>query len=208
MKRFRITTALLIVCMLCVPTIGVFAQGNEETVKPQTDIKIKKMDFEKKDPIKELENIRKEAQEQFKKGRLSKEELDSLTAKIDKKVKAVKEFKKLPLEQKKDVLINNFTRAVYTKVQKEWITVKDKEALIEQFSEEVNEWDGVGFPTFYHQGVMLVKKKMHADHEEHHMHMYHKVVAALDKAVKAGTITEKQKEEILIYVRGMMKDMK
>lgn len=208
MRRFSLLLAMLLACSFMISGASAFAQENGKTGSRRTDVEIKKMDFQRKDPVKQLENMKKDAQERYKKGELTKDQLDALTARIDKRLKAVKEFKKLPLEKKKDVLIDNFTRAIDKKVQTEWITDEDKAVLVDKFTERVSQWDGDGFPTFYHQGVMLVKKKMTGDHEKHHMHMYHKFVAALDKAVKEGTISEKQKEEILIYLRSMMKDMK
>ncbi|MFZ5989635.1 MAG: hypothetical protein ACOYWZ_21265 [Bacillota bacterium] len=209
MKKYKLAvlTALLVSLM---STTCVFAKSNEPK-QSVSNIVISQVNFEKSDPIKDLQTLRKEVQEDYKQGNISKDELDLALTKIDRKLNAVKEFNKLSLEQKKDRLINEFTKAVNRKVQEGKISENDMEKIISVFTEKVNAWDGKGYPTFYHNGVKVLKKDMH-DHSKHHMHMhmhmYKKFVEALDKAVKEGTINEHQKQQILKHLKHSMMEMK
>lgn len=212
MKKHK---ALLLTMLLVFVTASssVFALDDGLITSGQ-DIRISRLDFEKIDPVKELKTLKSKAQEDYKQGRISKDELELRLSKIDRKLDAIKEFSRLSLEQKKDRLVTDFKKAVNKKVQEGKITENESDRILQHFTETVNQWDGQGFPSFYHRKI-TISKKGHSQDKEHelmhkkHMHQMHmKFVEALDKAVKEGVIDESQKKKILQYLHESMKEIK
>lgn len=208
MKRCKlfILTALLI---SLVSSTCVFAKSTESQYS-NPNIVLSQVSFENINPIKELQTLKKEIQKDYKQGNLSKDELDFALTKIDRKLNSIKEFNKLSLEEKKARLIDDFTKAVNINVQGGKISENDMEKIISTFTEQVNSWDGKGYPEFFYKGITALKEKMPNHKHMHHMHMHmlRKFVEALNKAVKEGTINEQQKQQILRYLRDSMMDLK
>lgn len=107
-----------------------------------------------KDPVSVLENKKKNITELYKEGKISKEDADKITRKIDERIKAVKEFNKLTVEQKREVLISKYKLMMALRVKEGKITQEKADEKIANFSKEIQNWDGNGFPEFMHKKHM------------------------------------------------------
>ncbi len=111
------------------------------------DFRQKHEEFQK-DPIKALESGKEKVQTLLKEGKISKEKADEITSKIDSKINEIKNFNKLDLKQKKDKLINDCKSHIEKRV-KEGKLDKDKaDALLKDYTEKINNWDGKGYPQY------------------------------------------------------------
>ncbi|HOQ37552.1 MAG TPA: hypothetical protein PK033_06175 [Acetivibrio sp.] len=122
---------------------------NNECEKPQCTYK-KKSDYEEKhkDPIERLQRKKQKVQELYDSGKITKEEADELTKKIDEKIKEIQEFNSLPLDKKKERLIGKFKEKIDEKVKEGKLTRKEADELIKEFTRRIKEWDGKGYPGF------------------------------------------------------------
>ncbi|MCX7710554.1 MAG: hypothetical protein N2484_12000 [Clostridia bacterium] len=211
MKTCRILIFTLLFVMIA--SSSVFAQSDTLPQSGQ-NILLSKLEFEKIDPVAELKSLKNTVKEEYKQGKISKDELHLGLEKIDRKLKAVKEFNDLSIDQKKEKLVTDFIKAVNKKVQVGELSTNDVGTLLESYTDTVKQWDGQGFPTFYHRGILISKKGSSHDHQDHLMHekcmhhMHMKFVEALDKAVKDNVINASQKNKILQYLKDSMKEMK
>lgn len=116
----------------------------------------KKKDFKKhrknkkhKDPIAALKEARKKVEEMKKQGKISKEKADELIKQIDEKIRKIEEFNRLPLEQRKEMLIEHYKNKIAEKVNQGKLTQEHADELIRNFTEKVKEWDGKSFIEFH-----------------------------------------------------------
>ena len=112
-----------------------------------------------KDPIKALEEKKEEVNDLLKQGKISEEEANELIKKIDDRIKKIEEFNRLPLEKKKEVLINKFKEHVEKKVNEGKLTREKADEIIKEHIERVNRWNGKGYPDFNHKGKIFREKK-------------------------------------------------
>lgn len=112
---------------------------------------------ENKDPIKMLEQRKANVRQELSEGKITKEEADNKIARIDKKIKDIQEFNKLPLKEKKEKLINSFTARVDKKVQEGELTRDNADKMISKFKAKVEKWDGNGYP-FHFKGLKGEKR--------------------------------------------------
>ncbi|MDP4180278.1 MAG: hypothetical protein Q8942_04205 [Bacillota bacterium] len=120
-------------------------EANERADK---DLKIKHEDFIK-DPIKALENKKEKIQSLVKEGKISKEIADEKIAKIDSKIKEIKIFNNLPLEQKREKLINNRKTHIEKLVKEGKLDRSKADSILKDYTEKINKWDGNGYPRFH-----------------------------------------------------------
>lgn len=175
MKLSRILAVSSLVFCLTANTI--FAQADINTTKTQNKQQQKLEKTEKgnkdfsgkimrrgnctglqKDPLKALESKKERIQSLLKEGKISKEEADRINAKIDSKIKEVKEFNKLPLEKKREKLISDFKVRLERKVKDGKMTKEKMDELLKDYTEKINKWDGKGYPGIYHKGKKLRNK--------------------------------------------------
>nr|WP_026073990.1 hypothetical protein [Acetivibrio cellulolyticus] len=105
-----------------------------------------------KDPIKALENKREEILKLEKEGKISKEEADKKIREIDARIKDIKEFNKLPVEQKRAKLIAKFKEHIGLRVKEGKITQEKADEIVSEYTKKIQEWDGNGFPRFFYKG--------------------------------------------------------
>lgn len=112
-----------------------------------------------KDPVKALEEKKEEVKDLLKQGKITEEEADELIKKIDDMIKKIEEFNRLPLEKKKEVLINKFKEHVEKKVDEGKLTREKADEIIKEHIEKINRWNGKGYPDFKHKGKIQREKK-------------------------------------------------
>lgn len=164
-----ITAFVLSVCLLAAPvaaapeSVGA-PDGNKLQPQVKTEDKEHK-DWGKKefkkispsskelDPVKALQARKEKVQEYLKEGKITKDKADAINAKIDSKIKAIQEFNKLTLPQKKDKLKSDIKAAVEKKVKDGKLTQDKANEVIKEYNEKVENWDGTGRPPFFKKGA-------------------------------------------------------
>lgn len=122
-------------------------QEKDEKFKNDGKLKDDKGSCEKcKDPLQILQHRKELVQKALEEGKITKQEADAITARIDEKIKEIEEFNKLDLPQKKEKLMSKFKAFVEQGVKEGKITEEKKEELIRQFTEKLEKWDGNGYP--------------------------------------------------------------
>ena len=102
-----------------------------------------------KDPLKALEQKREEVLRLLKDGKLTKEKADEIISRIDSKMAEIKEFQKLPLEQRKEKLIKDCETRLNQMIKDGKIQQKDAETKFKEYVDKINRWDGTGYPIFH-----------------------------------------------------------
>lgn len=100
------------------------------------------------DPIKALEQRKERVKKELEEGKITKQEADEIITKIDGKIEEIQEFKDMPLQQKKDTLIERFKTSIEQKVKSGKLPQDKADQLIKDYTEKINEWDGEGYPHF------------------------------------------------------------
>lgn len=151
----------------------------------------------KVDPITRLENLKAKITEKYNEGKISKDKMDNLIAKINNVEQKIKDFNNLTLDQKKQKLISDFTTDINKRVQEGKLTQDKANELIKNYTDKVNKWDGNGYPpeiSRMYKGFL----KNFGKYEN----SYAKFKNALDQAVKDNKITSQQEQDILNYLKG------
>jgi hypothetical protein len=112
---------------------------------------------EQKDPVKMLENMKKELQTKVRNGEITKEKAEAITGKINAKIKEIKEFDKLTLPEKKSKLTSSFKSFIEEKVKSGKLTREKADELLKKHTERIKEWDGTGYPMLRGKGLKLHK---------------------------------------------------
>lgn len=139
-------------------------QNKTDTIKKENkDFKGKKIRHRndadmQKDPIKALENKKVRVKSLLKEGKITKEEADRINARIDSKIKEIKEFNKLPLEKKKEKLLSDFKVRLEQKVKDGKISKDKMDEILKQYTEKINNWDGSGYPGIHCKGMRFKSK--------------------------------------------------
>ncbi|OPZ94308.1 MAG: hypothetical protein BWY74_00670 [Firmicutes bacterium ADurb.Bin419] len=107
------------------------------------------------DPVKALESKKKDVLELEKEGKISKEEADKITRKIDERIKDIQEFNKLTIEQKREKLISKYKTRMALKVKEGKLTQEKADERIADFTREIQNWDGNGLPSLFHNKHMM-----------------------------------------------------
>ncbi len=110
-----------------------------------------------KDPIKALECKKERVLKLYQDGKLTKEKADEIVAKIDNKILEIKDFQKLPLDQKKEKLLKDCETRLNEMVKNGKMDQKTAEDKFKDYVEKINSWDGTGYPRFH-------GKRMHEKH--------------------------------------------
>lgn len=111
------------------------------------------------DPIKRLQGKKEKIQKLFDEGKLTREEAEAKIRQIDEKIKKIEEFNKLPLNKKKEKLIENFRNFTDDMVKKGKITRERADELLKEYESKVNQWDGSGKPPMFKKGRKCPLKK-------------------------------------------------
>jgi len=163
--KFVKITAVAIAVVLLTPAVAFAAPGTN--VSPDGVNPLRKYDLTKErdrqgkdrdyrqrwvefenDPIKILRERKEKVRSLVEKGKITKERADEINARIDARIKAVDEFNKLPLQQKRGKLIDEFRLKVETGVKEGRLTKEKADALLKEFSDKIAKWDGKGYPRF------------------------------------------------------------
>lgn len=150
MKFVKLLIAAIILACLSLTTV--FAAVGP--IKPEVAerLLLRENNLECRDPLKELQNKKEKIDSLLKEGKITKDEADKIKSRIDKKIKEINEFNKLPLEQKKEKLISRFKKKIEIKVSKGKLTRQQADELMRKFSEMIQKWDGTGYPGFGFKG--------------------------------------------------------
>ncbi len=99
-----------------------------------------------KDPIKRLEAKKEKVERLLKEGKLTKEQANDILKRIDDRIAEVKEFQKLPLEQKKEKVLNDLRTQTNQFVKDGKMTQEEADKMMKKAKEKLENWDGKGFP--------------------------------------------------------------
>jgi len=102
-----------------------------------------------KDPIAALESKKKEIQELLKNGKITEEKAKEWLERIDQKIADIKAFDKLPLEAKKEKLINDCKTLLDQKVKEGKLDAEKANTILKDYAEMIKNWDGNGYPFFH-----------------------------------------------------------
>ncbi len=105
-----------------------------------------KHDHCKKDPIKHLEKKKEEVQKQLKEGKLTQEQADELLKRIDDRIADINKFKALPLEQKKEKILNELKMKLDQLVKDGSMTQEEANNMLEEAKKKLEKWNGTDFP--------------------------------------------------------------
>lgn len=111
------------------------------------------------DPLKVLESLKNKIEKKLKDREISKEKADKLTRKIDKRIKEIKEFKKLSLEEKKNKLLTALEERLKKKVEENKISQEEADEILNQEKEKIQNWDGKSNPDFLKRYFFWKKHK-------------------------------------------------
>ncbi len=125
------------------PSKGIIKKNNEKQRKEHKDSK------KKEDPIKILKERKKKIESLRKEGKISDEKAKELTKKINERIKKVEEFKKLPLNKKKELLLQSFKVKLDSLLKAGEITQEQADEILKEFLEKLEKWDGSGYPGFH-----------------------------------------------------------
>ncbi|UZQ84453.1 hypothetical protein ODU73_001465 [Thermoclostridium stercorarium] len=98
------------------------------------------------DPVTELRAKKEKIKKLLDEGKITREEAEKKIKSIDERIKQIEEFNKLPLEKKKEKLIENFKSFTEKLVKKGIITREKAEELLKDYENKVKQWDGTGKP--------------------------------------------------------------
>lgn len=158
---------VLVIVMVCLTVTVSFAiPGQGQGTGDEAGRKVlidhgKCADFEK-DPIKALECRKEKVRSLLKEGKITKEQADEMTARIDEKIAKVKEFSKLTLPQKRARLMEEFKTSADKWVKEGKLTREKADVMIRDFNEKITKWDGSGYPVMhgkrFHDGKHHLKE--------------------------------------------------
>lgn len=107
-----------------------------------------KKEKKEKDPIKVLESLKEKTEKRLKAGEISKEETERIKARIDERIAEIREFEKLPLEEKKKILISSLEQRLEKKVRENKLSQEKADEILQKKREEIEAWDGKSYPEF------------------------------------------------------------
>ncbi len=161
---FLFSIALFSCNVLAAQDLKLTAQDSLEHSKISFEKKgLSKQEFEKfreelkSNPVKALEDRKAKIESAVKEGKLPKEKADKMIEHINKTISSVKEFDKLSVAQKKEKLKKDFNEAIEKKIEKGRIDKDKADALIKDFGNKIDKWDGKGYPQFDFRGPKGIK---------------------------------------------------
>jgi len=101
-----------------------------------------------KDPVEVLEGLKKKTEKRLKAGEISKEEAKRIKTRIDERIKEIKEFEKLPLAEKKKLLISSLESRLEKKLEENKLSQEKAAEILQKKLEEIEAWDGKSYPDF------------------------------------------------------------
>jgi DNA-binding protein H-NS len=100
------------------------------------------------DPLNFLEKKKRHIQEQVRAGKLTQEEADARIARIEERIRDIREFNKLSVPEKKAKLLDRYRKMLEQKAAAGKITRQEADRRLQAFTEKVEAWDGQGYPDF------------------------------------------------------------
>lgn len=147
------------VVFMSLSVLPAFAAEDSVTVEPKIESPSKgNYDNWAKDPIGALESKKAEVQILLKEGKITKDNADKMTKRIDAKIAEIKEFNKLTLQQKKDRLIKDCKNRLDLLVKDGKIDRKKADGILKSYTEKIRQWDGTGYPKYFEK---CMKGKKH-----------------------------------------------
>ncbi len=110
-----------------------------------------KCDKCRKDPIKRLEERKERVRKDFTEGKITKEEADKITKKLDEHITKINEFNSLSLPEKKEHLSKKFNTHLDNQITEGKLTKEEGAKLLEEFNKDLKDWDGKQPPRFMHK---------------------------------------------------------
>lgn len=107
-----------------------------------------KKEKKEKDPVEVLEGLKKKTEKRLKAGEISKEEAKRIKTRIDERIKEIKEFEKLPLAEKKKLLISSLESRLEKKLEENKLSQEKAAEILQKKLEEIEAWDGKSYPDF------------------------------------------------------------
>ena len=142
--------------VLAVPEIPDLPVNNNNTVysslickdkSTAEEVLLKKRSKDEKDnPVKVLEGLKEKTEKRLKAGEISKEEAERLKTRIDKRIEEIKEFERLPLEEKKKLLISSLESRLEKKIEENKLSQEKAREILQKNIEEIQAWDGKSNP--------------------------------------------------------------
>ena len=123
-----------------------YIQKVENTEQKTEQREEQSQDTRKLDPLQVLEKRKEKINKLLKEGKIPKEKAEEKLRKIDRRIEEIKEFQKLPLEKKRERVINNFRHELDKLVRDGAIKPEEAERLMNEVTEKINKWDGSGYP--------------------------------------------------------------
>jgi tRNA A37 N6-isopentenylltransferase MiaA len=149
MKIIKVLTTVAVIVSFTVTTVFAAAGNSNDAGRcPNSDCRQRYEEFQK-DPIKALQNRKEEIQSLLKDGKISKEKAEEITTRIDAKIKRIEEFNKLTLEQKRAKLIKNCSTRLDRLVKEGKLEQAKADEILKQYTDEITNWDGTGYPGFH-----------------------------------------------------------
>lgn len=108
-----------------------------------------KLEFRNENPVNALEKKKQHIQSLVKEGKLTKEKADKIISRIDSRIKAVKEFDKLTLTEKKQKLKDTLRSNLEKRQRAGRLTREKMDEIISEFDKKIDAWDGKGYPGFF-----------------------------------------------------------
>lgn len=105
------------------------------------------------DPIARLENKKSEVLKMLDEGKITKENADAVIKKIDSRIAEIKDFNKLTLDQKREKLIEDCKSRLDLLVKDGKIDKKKADDIQKSYTDKIKQWDGVGYPKFFGEGM-------------------------------------------------------
>ena len=162
MRTIKVLAVVALIISLSANVAFAAPGTNTTTQQQQTDtVKKDKKEIRKKkegsdgqqDPIKALENKKERVRALLKEGKIEKEKADKITAGIDARIKKIREFNSLNLQQKKDRLISNYKAFIEKRVKSGDLSQDKATDMIAKYTDKVSQWDGAGYPWFVKKGL-------------------------------------------------------
>lgn len=146
----RKIVAAATICFALTTTVSLaknpYIQKVENTEQKTEQREEQSQDTRKLDPLQVLEKRKEKINKLLKEGKIPKEKAEEKLRKIDRRIEEIKEFQKLPLEKKRERVINNFRHELDKLVRDGAIKPEEAERLMNEVTEKINKWDGSGYP--------------------------------------------------------------
>lgn len=149
-KRVMLGTTMAFVITTTCFAADVSQRNYDNSIQCHQESKKLEIVFEK-DPVKKLEDRKVHIQQKVNEGKITKDKASEINTRIDKRINDIKQISKLPLDQRKAALIAKFKEGTNKRVQEGKLTQDEANKLLTKYTEQINKWDGSGYPMVKHE---------------------------------------------------------